>query len=369
MHSSIQSRPVPAPAAAPGKSGPKRHRFGIISPSRSLGYSLQFICKVYCVPHTIFESAEVFRSGGLERTLKSCTALLVDLQGENGERNHGLLRELVRDRRLDGIETIALVSSNQRLRLPGVREVRLTTASFQLNVGEFDAIISRWKHEDARPQILPAYRELLRRGSKEVELRVDGQHHFWQKLAVLDSDPLFNNVIRHLCVRLGYTYAPYRSPRALVRDIASGMQFAHVIIDQAFDYGGASEVDPSLILSAAAELRHRGTGAAGGTPSLDALAGHIFTAPEILAQRLSKVNLLSVHDQITRILPSIPGVGEVDRMYPSNPLLVNISDFARRLDPTVRIMATGTTIPRNLSLNAADAPAVERPWISQQKIA
>lgn len=350
--------PAASPPGAPPREKPRR-RFCIVSPSRSLIYSLEFIGKVYCVPRTIHESAELVRTLGVQRALADCHALMIDLQGETGEANRAFLRDLVRDRRLDGIETFALTPTRLGLSYPGVTEVPLTASSFQLNVGAFDRIISRWKHPDARPQILPAYRALLQRGVKEVELQIEGRHHFWQKLAVLDSDPMFGEVLRHLCLRLGYTFTPYQSPRKLARDIASGVQFGHVIIDQAFGYQGSDEIDPSTLLGAAAEVRASAGFASGTTPAMAEVAQKVFTAPAVLAQRLARLNFHSVHDQMTRILPPVPQIGEIDRMYPSNPLLVNISDLARKLDPTVRIRAR-VSDPVDRPLAPIRPPTIDR---------
>ena len=364
-----QARPAPVLS----RTGPpvKRRRACIVSPSRGLISSLEFIAKVHYVTRSVFESADLIAIQGIDRTLKDCGLLILDMSSRGKLTSRNFLRNLVHSGRSEGIEIVALTDSPLHCSYPGVTEVRKTTSAHQLNVREFDRIFARWRHPDARTEILPAYRELLNR-AHQIDFSIEGVHHYWRKLAILDGDYLFCDVVRSVCDQMGLKCITYQRSIDLARDALSGTGFSHVIIDQAFEFGFADDLDPCNLLAAlerkvekrTEDLKKRNialeeameaakaasiakseeTGAVDLVPIVD-LARQVGASPKAVTRTLRSISFYSIHDQITRILPPIPHIKEIDRMYHSNPLLLSVGAVARKLDPKVNITTTGA-LPR-----------------------
>ena len=336
-----QARPAPVLS----RTGPpvKRRRACIVSPSRGLISSLEFIAKVHYVTRSVFESADLIAIQGIDRTLKDCGLLILDMSSRGKLTSRNFLRNLVHSGRSEGIEIIALTDSPLHCSYPGVTEVRKTTSAHQLNVREFDRIFARWRHPDARTEILPAYRELLNR-AHQIDFSIEGVHHYWRKLAILDGDYLFCDVVRSVCDQMGLKCITYQRSIDLARDALSGTGFSHVIIDQAFEFGFADDLDPCNLLAAASIAKSEETGAVDLVPIVD-LARQVGASPKAVTRTLRSISFYSIHDQITRILPPIPHIKEIDRMYHSNPLLLSVGAVARKLDPKVNITTTGA-LPR-----------------------
>lgn len=215
-----QSVTTPSTVAAERPRPKRRQRLCILSPSRSVIYSLELVAKVHCVPRTVYESAELIEILGADRVLEDCALLIVDLQGAQRDRNRTFLRKLVhRPQGLEGLKVVVLTTGALGYSYPGVQEVRLTTRSHQLNVAAFEQILAPLRHPEARSEIIPAYRLLLQQAAEEEEVEITGRHHFGRKLALLDADPLFDEAVKHVCLRLGLTLQCFASPRDLLQAI------------------------------------------------------------------------------------------------------------------------------------------------------